>query len=84
MPASRSASRSIASPGGDVHQDGPVHVPFPQGEIIDPEYLRRGADPGIGEGGDQPQQRGPVHRGAQRGGQPGPGPAGQRQGDLSQ
>jgi hypothetical protein len=59
-------------------------VPFPQGEIIDPEDFWCGADNGLGQSGDQPQQRGPVHRGAQNRSQPGPGPASQRQGDLGQ
>jgi hypothetical protein len=68
----------------DVHQDGPVDLAAPQGEVIDPEDLRRGADPRLGQGGDQPQQRGPVHRHAQDGGQPGPGPARQLQPDLRQ
>ena len=71
-------------PGGDVHQDGAVDMAALQGEIIDSEDLRRGADDGLGQSGDQPQQRGPVHRGAQNRSQPGPGPAGQRQGDLGQ
>jgi hypothetical protein len=71
-------------PGADVHQDGPVDLPAPQGEIIDPEDLRGGADDGLGQGGDEPQQRGPVRRRAQRGGQPGPGPARQREPDLGQ
>ena len=71
-------------PGGDVHQDSPVDLALPQREVVDPEDLRRGADRRLGQGGDQAQQRGAVHRGAQRGGQPGPGPAGQRQPDLGQ
>jgi hypothetical protein len=68
---SRAAGR--AAPRPDRH-----------GEVIDPEDLRRGADPGLGQDGDQPQQRGPVRRGAQRGGQPGPGPARRREPDLGQ
>ena len=68
----------------DVHQDGPVDLAAPQREIIDPEDLRAGANRGLGQGGDQPQQRGPVRRGAQHGGQPGPGPARQCEPDLSQ
>jgi hypothetical protein len=71
-------------PGGDVHQDGPVDTALLQGEIINPEDLRRGADGGLRQCGDQPQQRGPVRRGAQRGGQPGSGPARQREADLRQ
>ena len=66
----------------DVHQDDPVDLAAPQGEIIDSEDLRRGADPGLGQRGDQPQQRGPVRRGAQHGGQPGPGPARQSEPEI--
>ena len=44
----RSGSRS-RRPGGDVHQDGPVHVPLAQREVVDPEHLRRPGGPGPGE-----------------------------------
>jgi hypothetical protein len=71
-------------PRGDVHQDGSVDAALPQGEIAGPEDLRRGTDRGLGHGGDQPQQRAPVGHSAQRGGQPGSGPARQRQPDLGQ
>jgi hypothetical protein len=54
----------------DVHQDGPVDLAAPQGEIIDPQDLRGGAGRRLRQGGDQPQQRGPVRRDAQHGGQP--------------
>ena len=53
-------------PRGDVHQDGSVDAAIPQGEVVDPEDLRRGTDRGLGRGGDQPQQRGPVGRDAQQ------------------
>jgi hypothetical protein len=66
----------------DVHQDSPVDLAASEREVTGPEDLRRGADPRLGQGGDQAQQRGPVRRGAQRGGQPGPGPARQRESDL--
>jgi hypothetical protein len=69
--------------GGNVYQDGPIDMATPQGEVVDPEDLRRGADRRLGPGSDQAQQRGPVHHRAQRGGQPGPGPARQRQGNLA-
>jgi hypothetical protein len=51
--------------GGNVHQDGPVDLAAPQREITGPEDLRGGADRGLGQGGDQPQQRGPVRRDTQ-------------------
>ena len=41
---------------GDATQVGPVDPAAPQREIIDPEDLRRGADHGLGQGRDQPQQ----------------------------
>ena len=47
--------------GAHVHQDGPVDVSLAQREITGPEHLRRRADPGFGEGGDQAQQRHRVH-----------------------
>jgi len=71
-------------PAGQVDQHGAIDPPFPQGEIIHAGHLRRGADLRFGQGGDQAQQRGPVHRDTQHGGQPGPGPARQRQPDLPQ
>jgi hypothetical protein len=71
-------------PGGQVHQHGAVDPPFPEGEIIHAGHLRRSADLRFGQGSDQAQQRGPAHRDTQRRGQPGTGPACQRQPDLSQ
>jgi hypothetical protein len=35
-------------PRSDIHQDGPVDTALPQGEVVDPEDLRRGTDPGLG------------------------------------
>jgi hypothetical protein len=34
-----------------------VHVPFPQGKIVDTEYLRRRAGLAFREGREQPQDR---------------------------
>ncbi len=65
----------------DVHQDSPVDLAASEREVIDPEDLRRGADLRFGQSGNQAQQRSPVHRDTQRGGQPGPGPPRQRQPD---
>ena len=56
----------------------------PQRKVINPHHLRRGTGFGLGQVDDQPQQRAAVHRNAQRGGQPGPGPPGQLQRDLGQ
>jgi hypothetical protein len=55
-----------------------------QRKVVDAHDLRRGRDLGFGKVDDQPQQRVAVHRDAQRGGQPHPGPPGQLQRDLRQ
>ena len=70
--------------GGDVHQDGPVHVPLAQREVIDPGHLRRPGGLGRGEGLDQAEHGGGVHGDPQEQGQPGAGAPGQLQPEPGQ
>ena len=58
-------------------------MPTAQRELIDTEHSHP-ADRGIRQPTDHAQQRRPAHRHAQRGGQPGSGPPGQRQPDCRQ
>ena len=71
-------------PGSGVDQDGGVDVAAVQREVIDADHFGRGAERWVGQVDNQPQQRAAVHRDAQRGGQPRPGPPGQLEGDMGQ
>ena len=70
--------------GGDVYQDGPVHVPLAQREVVDPEHLRCPGGPGSGEGLHQAKHGGRVHGDPQKQGQPGAGAPGQLQPEPGQ
>jgi hypothetical protein len=71
------------APGLDVHQHGAVDVAAAQGEIIDAQHPRGGGRR-LGQGAEQPQQRGPAGRAGQPAAQPGSGPAAQGQRDRAQ
>ncbi|WYB34013.1 hypothetical protein WJ438_01135 [Streptomyces sp. GD-15H] len=69
--------------GGHVDQDRAVVASPAEGEVVHAQHFH-GADIGLGQGPDQPQQRVPAPTDADRGRQAGSGPAGQGQADLRQ
>jgi hypothetical protein len=79
-----SLRQHVDGPAGlDVDEHGAVDMPAAQREVIHAEDPR-GGDGQVGQGADQPQQRGPAGRGRQPAGQPGAGPAAECQGDRLQ
>jgi hypothetical protein len=70
--------------GGHVDQDGAVHAPAAQREVVHAQH-RDGLGPiRVGQRPEQPQQRGTPRRKPEPGGQPGSGTACQRQADSDQ
>jgi hypothetical protein len=79
-----SVREQVDGPAGlDVDQDRAVDAAAAEREVVDPEHADRPRLRGR-QGHQQPQHAGPPCGHAQRGGQPRPGPAGQRRRDRAE